>query len=495
MKAVNSYVLKQIATWLTMGLLVAIFIPNTALAFNTLVAENIALQATSWPPMPKLKKLIPKNVSVTPLDEKNQKLADRMKAALDTFKPVDSYRMEVKVSELAAAKANMEETSSIVSTAKTCVKRMDHKARNHVKIKVLREKLKKVQDYYSAANSNFQTVKKAEEEKAKAQKDAERLARRKYTEASRRFFQVYKGIHRLTHWANFKTPESTKNFKGSIGIYSESHITKAQDMAKQARTACSTPSYVAPDKETYQLADALVADKYCTKDDNDCSKIADICEMAKLENLNPALTNAYIRTLNESVAVQVKRVHERIEKVRKGAGLMDGRDFMNTMRYLNGGKWAANANIAVFTNEIKRVEGYFKLLNAQMPEGGPYTTRNAANKLLGEEVLKQIKSWGRWPKDGKFKEAHATKAVKKELDKLVKTIKIGMREDSWNIKKNGLGITISRYKYGYLISKVKGNKYCQLTGFKYVEKYIGAAKFQKKGGVGYDRVIKPVTCK
>jgi hypothetical protein len=486
---------QHLAIALALTIVLTTVTTSSALSFTGSLAATIAQSTSAWPPIPKIKKLIPKKVSIVPLDEKNQKLADRVKAALDKYKPVDSYLNEVKVAELEAAGVHLEETQTIISEAKSSLKGMDYKAREHYKVKGLREKLKKVQDYYSTAKSNYRTVMKAEEEKARVKAAAEQFERQKYLEAARRFFQVYEGLHRVMHWAKFSTDEGAKNFKGSIGIYSESDVTKAQALAKRALKACTTPSYVAADKETYLLADALVADKYCTEDRR-CTKIAGICEMAKPENFNPALTRAYLRTLNESAAKSTAKVYERIKLIQEGKGYyMRGRDFMNTMRELNGGKWAVNANTDLFVNELKRVEGYFKILGAKMPEGGPFSARNEANKKLGEEVKKQINTCGRWPKDGKYKERHATAAVKKTMGKSQKAIKIGMWQENWKINKNRLGITTSRHKHGYVISRVKGNKYCQLTGFKYVETYIAGGKFQKTGGVGYDGVNKPVTCK
>jgi len=80
------------ATLLTVGVLLTTFSTGNSMAFNVPIAETIAAQSTAWPPMPSLKKLIPKKISIVPLNEKNQKLADQLKAALDSFKPVDSYR-------------------------------------------------------------------------------------------------------------------------------------------------------------------------------------------------------------------------------------------------------------------------------------------------------------------------------------------------------------------------------------------------------------------
>ena len=56
-------------------------------------------------------------------------------------------------------------TGAIIADAKSAIKRMDGKAKGHLKVKPLLEKLKTVRAYYSEANSNFKSVQEAEEER------------------------------------------------------------------------------------------------------------------------------------------------------------------------------------------------------------------------------------------------------------------------------------------------------------------------------------------
>ena len=435
-----------------------------------------ASMGATWPPIPKIKKpKLPGGDLI--LDDTNKKRINRGNAAMDEVKINNGYTASVKPEDMDAVKQYLNLLGSKLSTAKRALKQLDMKYKKHPKAKALQLRVDKAQPHYEAVSANYQKT----EEDMKAKAAANKAARRELTEAARAFRLVHKKLGKVEAMIPFLSDESAAAYKGSVFLNSKSDVDKYTKPAKTTLESCNKETFVYSD-QTYKTADAMKGEE----------KLAQVCEAAK--NAKAALGRMYVRRLAEGDDFKVKTINETIERVKNGKGWMRPRFAMHVLRVLNGNKWSVNANTNWLEEFDKRAAMMCEYIGIKMP-ADPFPKRTKAFQTLAAAVDTASKSWGYWPKDAKFKDANAMKALRKTIEKPEKLKKGGMWTKDWSIRKNGLGIPLRRDKNGYSITHVKGDKLCRLKEFRYIQPYKGGGKYQKSTAVSFNDTMKLVRCK
>ncbi len=93
------------------------------------------------------------------------------------------------------------------------------------------------------------------------------------------------------------------------------------------------------------------------------------------------------------------------------------------------------------------------------------------------------------PKSGMYAVDMAQKQIVKWYQEEVKVVvavkKAFMILDEWTIEKNALGVPLRRYRSGFVVFQVPGEKYCQVRSFTATEEYTGGGNYQKASGVRF----------
>ncbi len=216
--------------------------------------------------------------------------------------------------------------------------------------------------------------------------------------------------------------EGAKAFDGrlTVQLYNESDAAKHKESAAKLLAACNQESFSHRDI-VHQTADVMAFEEEMVK----------ACEVAK--DITSVLSRVDLYELAKTDVRVVKDIDETIEAAQNDKGWMDARHAINVLRILNGGAWPVNVNMNWIAESDRDVVDMCKAIGIPLLEN-PFPAKTAAYQKLAETVREHVKTWGRWPKDGKFKVAAAHKALRNTIEKPEKVIKVGMSSSSWSIK-------------------------------------------------------------
>lgn len=121
-----------------------------------------------------------------------------------------------------------------------------------------------------------------------------------------------------------------------------------------------------------------------------------------------------------------------------------------------------------------------------------WEAQKAQKDALRAKVDELAPTWKPYRTVGKDYGCGLAKRVIKKWHRKARIAKVGLRDKSWHIRKNALGVPLERTRQGIVFFKIPGEKWCQARSYILTETYKGGGRYQKANGVriGYVRFQK-----
>jgi len=195
------------------------------------------------------------------------------------------------------------------------------------------------------------------------------------------------------------------------------------------------------------------------------------------------IVKAYI---SDKAGVPLREKAKELDKGR--ARVAEGRDF--ELPYDFDDRESAHAAV------VKQFTPMFALVGMTMPDNSVFAVYDTALDALIAEEKKHAAEWG-W--DATLHDPVIEAKVRTWMPRLganTQVVKIGMRDATWEVNKNNLGIPEGRYRRGLVMYRKPGVDLCVVAKFSFEQNYVGGGRYDAVANTsGFTYLVRLQTCK
>ena len=145
---------------------------------------------------------------------------------------------------------------------------------------------------------------------------------------------------------------------------------------------------------------------------------------------------------------------------------------------------------------VKEFTPMFALVGMTMPDNSVFAVYDTALDALIAEEKKHAGEWG-W--DATLHDPVIEAKVRAWMPRLganTQVVKIGMRDASWQVNKNSIGIPEGRYRRGLVMYRKPGVDLCVVAKFSFEQSYEGGGRYSAMANTsGFTYLVRLQTCK
>jgi hypothetical protein len=195
------------------------------------------------------------------------------------------------------------------------------------------------------------------------------------------------------------------------------------------------------------------------------------------------IVKAYI---SDKAGVPLREKAKELDKGR--ARVAEGRDF--ELPYDFDDRESAHAAV------VKQFTPMFALVGMTMPDNSVFAVYDTALDALIAEEKKHAAEWG-W--DATLHDPAIEAKVRTWMPRLgnnTQVVKIGMRDATWEVNKNSIGIPEGRYRRGLVMYRKPGVDLCVVAKFSFEQNYVGGGRYDAVANTsGFTYLVRLQTCK
>jgi hypothetical protein len=145
---------------------------------------------------------------------------------------------------------------------------------------------------------------------------------------------------------------------------------------------------------------------------------------------------------------------------------------------------------------VKLFSSRFALVGMTMPDNSVFAGYDTALDALIAEEKKRAGEWG-W--DATLHDPVIEAKVRAWMPRLganTQVVKIGLRDTTWQVNKNSIGIPEGRYRRGLVMYRKPGADLCVVAKFSFEQNYEGGGRYSAMANTsGFTYLVRLQTCK